>query len=1267
VWFKPLKNVVIRSKFNIVLTGFLLFAIQLVAGNNIQFIENKGQWPSSVLFKAQLQGQNIYFEKDRMLFQVYDLVDVHDHGNHNHSHQPVIKGHVYEVKLLQAKSIDSIQKKTASNFNLNYFKGNNSNAWQSGVKSYSSFTLCGIYDGIDLKLYQQNQLLKYDFIVHPGADPAQIKMQYSGANKVKIKSGQVEIKTSVGQIYEGVPLVFQMQNQNRNFISAKYKLKKNILSFDITQSYNKTQKLIIDPTLIFSSYSGSSANNFGFTATYDEEGFLYAGSCVFDLGYPTTFGAFQTNFGGGVVDIAISKYDTSGTNLIYSTYIGGTFGELPHSMIVDYNNNLVILGSTSSANYPISNNAYDPTFNGGNWSAINSGSYYAQNTNNINGAGTDIIISKLNNEGILVASTFLGGTNNDGISNSDDLVLNYADDFRGSINITDNNEILIGTSTLSSNIPVTNNALQSNLGGRQDGYIAKLSPNLDSLMYASFIGGSQDDAIYSVMYRDSFLLFGGSALSQDINVIDRNFPDSITFSTNYASGIAGLIDIKNYDSSNVFRFGSAQSTDQIYFVDFDSDNAFYIMGQTESNDENFFIQNVGYSVSNSGQFITKLNPNLDSIEWSTLWGNGQNNPNISPAAFMVDFCNRIYVSGWGTNWMAMSNDHPRGTTVDMDITNDAFQTTTDGGDFYLMVLSQDADSLLYATYIGGNLSQEHVDGGTSRFDKRGIIYQSVCAGCQGNSDFPIEPNNAHSSNNGSFSCNNAVFKLSFDQELLVADFQIETANCPGKAFSFTNTSTFLDSAEVLWNFGDGSTSDALNPNHLYHQEGEYEVSLRVSNPNICNAVDIITKTIKFDTTSTIFLDSIITCGQNITIGPSNPDVNATYNWLPSLGLDKTNVANPQANTDEPITYTIYKFDGLCRDTLYQFVQLDTVQTLSPRALKTATDCNNYSVDLIANSNKQNNVSYYWTIQQDTVIGQNINYNFNKSGSYKVNLFANYNNICSILDSTALEVHLIADSSYRLDSVITCLDALQIGINPYNFEMEYFWNDPTHLDSSNISNPITSLPDSFDYRLIAKLDECADTFYQFIDISGLNENIMIISSADTINQFETVDISINTINNFKDSIVWNAYDNTPAAPANQIGYTSNSLIQTTTFTATAILKTDTNCRKELSKTVYIRPYRCQEDSIFIPNAFTPNNDNENDVVNISYPDFEIYHFKIYDRYGNLVYHANDENPHHTNPWDGTFNGVKLESGVYVYYLEGKCTELISKQGNITLIR
>jgi gliding motility-associated-like protein len=173
-----------------------------------------------------------------------------------------------------------------------------------------------------------------------------------------------------------------------------------------------------------------------------------------------------------------------------------------------------------------------------------------------------------------------------------------------------------------------------------------------------------------------------------------------------------------------------------------------------------------FSNTNGRQFIQKLTADLQSMLISTVFGSGRAMPDISPTAFLVDQCERIYVCGWGG-----TNNTPNGGNVGgMITTANALQRTTDNNDFYLIQLAPYATAVEYATYFGGTGSSgEHVDGGTSRFDRRGFVYQAVCGGCGGSSSFPIPPGaGSFSATNRAFNCNNAAFKIDFGINAAVA-------------------------------------------------------------------------------------------------------------------------------------------------------------------------------------------------------------------------------------------------------------------------------------------------------------------------------------------------------------------------------------------------------------------------------------------------------------------------------------------------------------------
>ncbi|MFM7725507.1 MAG: hypothetical protein ACKO7B_02300, partial [Flavobacteriales bacterium] len=218
-----------------------------------------------------------------------------------------------------------------------------------------------------------------------------------------------------------------------------------------------------------------------------------------------------------------------------------------------------------------------------------------------------------------------------------------------------------------------------------------------------------------------------------------------------------------------------------------------------------------YNNPNSGNFITKFSSNLNQIIWSTVIGTGNGRPNLSPTAFLVDYCNRVYISGWGVSAAAGNPLNPGNhleAIFNMPITNDAYDNLSTTGDFYMAVFDENMSAMEYATFFGGSTSQEHVDGGTSRFDRKGVIYQSVCAGCGGNDDFPVFPSNAWSSTNGS-SCNNGVFKFDFQQPITVAEFFNDPTECIGNQTTFTNASNGAQA--YSWAFGDGTFSNLQSP------------------------------------------------------------------------------------------------------------------------------------------------------------------------------------------------------------------------------------------------------------------------------------------------------------------------------------------------------------------------------------------------------------------------------------------------------------------------
>src|SRR5262249_52263244 len=156
-------------------------------------------------------------------------------------------------------------------YHANYFIGNDPAKWAADVNVFHEVRYEGIYPGIDMKVYSKANELKYDYIVAPGSDASLIRLKYSGADKMVLKYGLLYMQLSVGTIVEMRPYAYQQINNETVPVDCEYVLKGNEVSFKL-KKYNKNFPLIIDPTLVFSSFTGSFAANWGFTATYDNAG-----------------------------------------------------------------------------------------------------------------------------------------------------------------------------------------------------------------------------------------------------------------------------------------------------------------------------------------------------------------------------------------------------------------------------------------------------------------------------------------------------------------------------------------------------------------------------------------------------------------------------------------------------------------------------------------------------------------------------------------------------------------------------------------------------------------------------------------------------------------------------------------------------------------------------------------------------------------------------------------------------------------------------------
>lgn len=895
---------------NLTILIAILSTSQLFA-QDIWMHPNAGQWDDRIEYKVELTLGEMYIEKDGFTFYLHNawqkLTHSHDEEGHEHSHDHAHQDHggEYDAHVIKSKFVGSnwggkAQHIDSSYFYRNYILGNDQSKWKSRLHSYNQLVLNDFYPGVDLSMDGRNAGLKYSLIVHPGSDPNQIAMEYTGQDGLNIdEEGNLRVANRFGEIIEGRPIAWTEGDKGKRKVAVDFRLEGNTVRFDLPDGYDFTQTLVIDPDLTFSTFSGSTADNWGFTAAPDVAGNLFGGGVVFGPGYPISPGAYNPSFTGGTIDLGISKFNVDGTQMIYSTYIGGNGSESPNSIVSSQNGELFIFGLTSSTDFPMAGSPFDNTFNGG------PGIPNAESNNLGFTGGVDLYVARLNSNGTsLLASTYIGGSGTDGL-NTSLLRYNYGDQFRGEIILDESNNVYVASMTTSSDFPVVLGS-QPALSGSQDAVIFKMPPTLNTLSWSTYFGGSgleTGNALQIASNGDLFVAGGTASPSLPISS-----GHDLSFNGGSCDGYVARFNSINGSILSGTYMG-LNEYDQTYFVQLDIDDNVYVLGQSESD---WGVDAGHYGVANSGQFIRKYNTNLTNVEWTTMIGAGTGNVELSPTAFLVSDCYDIYLSGWG-GVLNTTGQATNSTTNGFPVTIDAFQAQTNGSNFWIAVLDQDATTLKYATYMGGvSSSNNHVDGGTSRFDKSGRIYHAVCGACGGvPNGFTTTPG-VWSPQNPSSNCNLAAFKF----ELSTIEAVVSNPNplvCIPDPVIFNNNSS--NGNAFHWDFGDNTTSTDINPVHYYSQPGDYTVTLVVSDTNGCFSPDSITFVVHIGS----FEGGIVQPPGPICPGESfqfEAFGGTVYEWSPAQYLDDPTIPNPTATVNQTTDFTVIISDTCGVDTAY---------------------------------------------------------------------------------------------------------------------------------------------------------------------------------------------------------------------------------------------------------------------------------------------------------------------------------------------------------------
>lgn len=562
----------------------------------------------------------------------------------------------------------------------NYFTGNNSSEWNTGVPLYRSVQYTGIYSGINLVYSDKNGRLKREFIITPGADPKKISYVYEGNDSVRIDEyGALIIETkNEGTLIEARPVAYQEVGGIKKYIPVAFRISDNASIGFTLGRYDEQYPLIIDPEIITSGYLGGEAEDVGTAVTLDKNGIIYVTGYTHSWNFPVTQNAFNhTEI--GYHDIFVTAYSKDGQDILFSTILGGSLNDYARSLIVDDNGTIYISGSTESADFPV-RSAHQPELRG----------------------KYDAFVAALSPGGTqLIFSTYLGGDDID-------------DAFGMAIDPVKNRIYLTGT-TLSPDFPAVN-AYQPHKAGQYDAFLTILEGNAKSIAASTFLGGRQDDYSRAIaLDKEGNIYLGGYTYSSK----SSDFPiKNALFDTHPMTYDAFISKFTNDGRDLIYStYLGGSMGDRIAAIAVNEKNQLYVTGYTFADDfpvtSDAFQKNYGGNLL-ADVFITGLAPDGQALVASTYIGGESDD---MAYGITISDEDAVFVTG-GT----MSRNFP--------VKNSWQENLSGSMNTFVAGIDPSCNHLLFSSFLGG----EGIDHGNSiTHDSKNVLY---ITGTTGSDDFP---------------------------------------------------------------------------------------------------------------------------------------------------------------------------------------------------------------------------------------------------------------------------------------------------------------------------------------------------------------------------------------------------------------------------------------------------------------------------------------------------------------------------------------------------
>lgn len=1286
-------------KSKALITSFLTLAICSVLAQPVQFNTphhheeiafrpNQGQWEGEFThvihtprYAAYLTGEGF-----TIAMSPVEALQAHHEAYHQGSEElPPVPVFAFSWKFIGHNANAETNGMDPTGPLRSYFIGEEEN-WVSGLKDAKRVRKTEVYPLIDVeyKLHPKNHL-EYDFILAPGADPEDIRWELSGVD-ASIDEGELRYETPYGIVKEFIPEAYQLINGRKRLVEVAYTDNGKIFGFEVGE-YDPTEVLIIDPVIVGATLTGSTgASNYGHGATYDQEGNIFSFGIGFGAGLPTTDGAIQENYEGtGGVNAVLNKFNPDASEQIFATYLGKN-GTYPHSAATNLFGDVFLFGSTGDQTFPTLPGCVQST----------------------SGGGTDIFISRVSPDGTeLIASTYLGGSGEDGLN---PITTGGYDGRRGEVSLDFEGNVYLASSSASSDFPVTSSAFSTDLNGNYDGVCAKLSPDLAVLSWSTFIGGSGDDCLLNVRIAENGnVVYSGSTRSDDYpttaGVYQENGGAGDSFD---ADAVLGVLSPDGSELEHATYVATSQP-EQGYFMDLDNDDNIWIYGSTQGGDD-WPITDGVYSTDAKALFITQFEPDLSEIIVSTAIGAegffGGSASGGNPVAFLVDRCDRVYISAYGA-------------AADLPLTDDALFTT---GGFYLAAFEDELQTLSFATYY----TENHVDGGTSRFDKKGVVYQGVCSGGGFNT---TDDAFATDQNTG---WDVGVFKIDFQLSGVNAAFSApsELDGCAPHEISFSNFSVG-DTFE--WDFGDGTTSTEFEPTHVFEEPGNYIVTMIASDSLSCNLADTVSLAIDIFSPEDFQpgFDIQFDCetSEATLLNTTGGDDFLDFYWIINGDTLYTtyNATHQFSSLSGEQSVSLLAIDEGCEIDEAVTENLSGLVDVEASAENLAsTEC---SLTVQFENSSVNATEYFWDFGDGfTSTEENPVHTFADYGTYDVTLTASNPNSCNGEDQTTGSVTLIlpppidgsmtlsqtgicgelilegeldntnnmaaftwfvdgeevgsdpvftfdaaVDGLYEVDveivptgcntpflvsDTITLVSELPIDLGPSRdicyyessiiLENEYELEEATYeWQPGGSTSPSLEVTEAGIYTVVVQYGGCSDSRTVEIGLGTLEETSFEKEICEGVSERITVPVQ-------HQSFLW------------ENGATTNSIVITRSGTYAYTYIDEGGCEQSGE---YLVTGTEPIPTVYIPNGFTPNGDGINDIFRPSVVDaMNIYSFKVYNRWGELVFETADP----AEGWNGAGPGEDffVPPGAYVYKVKyrGVCqSETIEETGVVKVIR